>query len=422
MAKNDNLTDFLTDVADAIRSKKGTSAKINPQNFANEIASIKTGGGGGGGNALPTAGVNDVTFYDYNGHILYSYSRTDFLALTEMPAPPTRDGLSFVEWSHTKDEAQEYVRLYRRLNIGACYTTSNGRTQMHFDVYSSNKTRKVIFTTDQLEGLTIYYGDGNYRLSAGAGAKIYTYNYPSEGTYVMELEPHEGVVVGLGYDNTTKYPLFGGTTRTKRNVVYPYGAGLRKLYAGDNISYYHQNLCVYDPSLEEVSLTPAPLLGQYAFSQTAIKHCNIPRGMESIGNYAFQSCSNMKVLVLPETVTSLSQYMLYKCYALQTLDIPSSVTEIPFYCCNECFNLEVVNVPKSVVSLGERCFESCGSLLLANFSQHETIPTFGTRAFYSINTNLKIVVPDALYDDWKAATGWSTYANYIVKASEYFVD
>ena len=42
MAKNDNLTDFLTDVADAIREKKGTTEKINPQEFSNEIASIKT--------------------------------------------------------------------------------------------------------------------------------------------------------------------------------------------------------------------------------------------------------------------------------------------------------------------------------------------------------------------------------------------
>ena len=47
MAKNDNLTDFLTDVADAIRAKKGTTSKINPQDFSSEIASIETGGGGG---------------------------------------------------------------------------------------------------------------------------------------------------------------------------------------------------------------------------------------------------------------------------------------------------------------------------------------------------------------------------------------
>lgn len=45
MAKNNNLTDFLTDVADAIREKKGTTEAINPQDFASEIASIEGGGG-----------------------------------------------------------------------------------------------------------------------------------------------------------------------------------------------------------------------------------------------------------------------------------------------------------------------------------------------------------------------------------------
>ena len=42
MSKANNLTDFLTDTAKAIRSKKGTTGKINPQNFASEIESIST--------------------------------------------------------------------------------------------------------------------------------------------------------------------------------------------------------------------------------------------------------------------------------------------------------------------------------------------------------------------------------------------
>lgn len=40
MSKQDNLTDFLTDVADAIREKKGSSEKINPQNFSEEIKNL----------------------------------------------------------------------------------------------------------------------------------------------------------------------------------------------------------------------------------------------------------------------------------------------------------------------------------------------------------------------------------------------
>lgn len=45
MARTDNLTNFLTDVADAIRDKKGTSDLILASNFDTEIESIESGGG-----------------------------------------------------------------------------------------------------------------------------------------------------------------------------------------------------------------------------------------------------------------------------------------------------------------------------------------------------------------------------------------
>ena len=43
MAKNNNLSDFLTDVADSIRRKKGTTEKINPQDFSDEIDNLSGG-------------------------------------------------------------------------------------------------------------------------------------------------------------------------------------------------------------------------------------------------------------------------------------------------------------------------------------------------------------------------------------------
>lgn len=42
MAKSDNLTDFLTDIADSLRTKKGTTEKINPQDFSTEILNLPT--------------------------------------------------------------------------------------------------------------------------------------------------------------------------------------------------------------------------------------------------------------------------------------------------------------------------------------------------------------------------------------------
>ena len=46
MAKTDNLTDFLIDLAEGIRAKKGTTEPINPQDFRKEIESISGGESG----------------------------------------------------------------------------------------------------------------------------------------------------------------------------------------------------------------------------------------------------------------------------------------------------------------------------------------------------------------------------------------
>lgn len=44
MSKQDNLKDFLKDVADTIREKKGIDDLINPQDFSNEIANMSGSG------------------------------------------------------------------------------------------------------------------------------------------------------------------------------------------------------------------------------------------------------------------------------------------------------------------------------------------------------------------------------------------
>lgn len=63
MARIDNLTNFLTDVADAIRDKKGTSGEISCANFDTEIASISGGGGiiPSGTKEITENGTYDVT-------------------------------------------------------------------------------------------------------------------------------------------------------------------------------------------------------------------------------------------------------------------------------------------------------------------------------------------------------------------------
>ena len=41
MAKTDNLTDFLTNIANAIRTVEGSTNAINPQDFESKITALK---------------------------------------------------------------------------------------------------------------------------------------------------------------------------------------------------------------------------------------------------------------------------------------------------------------------------------------------------------------------------------------------
>lgn len=68
MAKNNNLQDFLTDVANAIRTKTQTTEPINAQDFSDKILSIQTGGGGNTlKNLLDARKSAEYLFYNYKG-------------------------------------------------------------------------------------------------------------------------------------------------------------------------------------------------------------------------------------------------------------------------------------------------------------------------------------------------------------------
>jgi hypothetical protein len=50
-----------------------------------------------------------------------------------------------------------------------------------------------------------------------------------------------------------------------------------------------------------------------------------------------------------------------------------------------------------------------------DFTSHTVVPTLAsTGAFQNIPSDCEIRVPAALYDEWIAATNWSTYASKIV--------
>ena len=368
MAKNNNLTDFLTDVANAIREKKGLSDPINPQNFSDEIASIETGGGGGGGSA-----VGAVNFKDYDGTILYSFGKDEFLAMSEMPTLPTHQGLICQGWNWTLADAQSYVEKYGVLEVGAMYITDDGKTRLYIRIAAEGrKDVPLYFSQTVANGVTIDWGDGSATQTlSGTGNVNTSHAYADVGEYTISLNPLNGCTLGLG-NQSSSYCVMGSLGNQGR---------------------------VYCNMLQAVE---------------------IGKNVASIDSYAFYYCYSLASVVIPQGVTSIDKDTFSNNRSLASVVIPQGVTSIGSSAFNSCYSLANVVIPQGVTNIGNSAFYNCYGVAYYDFTQYTSVPTLGgTSVFSGIVSDCKMVVPDGLYDSWIAATNWSNYASYIIKTSDY---
>lgn len=85
---------------------------------------------------------------------------------------------------------------------------------------------------------------------------------------------------------------------------------------------------------------------------------------------------------------------------------------------NPMNNLDVpraVYLPMGISSIPDYCFYMMQNLELIDFSLATSVPTLGgIYTFQGLKSGFQIVVPSALYAEWKAAKNWSNVADHIV--------
>ena len=150
-------------------------------------------------------------------------------------------------------------------------------------------------------------------------------------------------------------------------------------------------------SITKIVLPDSCVSGTLRFmNSAALRKVVLPKNYNGVMTSLFRYCSSLISFNFPEGITKIAASMFEGCWSLSYFKIPSTVTEI-----------------KESAFAGEECPRTY------DFSELPVIPTLAnTNAFNYMSATSKIIVPDALYDEWKAATNWSTYANYIYKASE----
>ena len=197
-----------------------------------------------------------------------------------------------------------------------------------------------------------------------------THNYAKPGDYIITLKVDGKMgITGRNSTNTNSYLLRFSSDADGRNIVY----------------------------------------------QNTITRIELGNGVTNIGSYAFYSCNSLTSVVIPDSVTSIGISAFQNCYSLAFVVIPDSVTSIGMSAFYSCYSLASVVIPDSVTSIESNAFQKCYGVAYYDFTHHTQVPTLSSiYAFNEIAADCEIRVPVALYDEWIAATNWSTYASQIV--------
>ena len=193
-------------------------------------------------------------------------------------------------------------------------------------------------------------------------------------------------------------------------------------------------------------------LSIYSFYGAHMSYCKLGNGLTSIPSDCFYSCRSLTTLVWGDNITSVSSYnfnnadLLSSIYInnlsnwcnvswgsnsitnvgdhdlylsnsiLEDLIIPNDAYAIKNYAFYKATSLETVAIHSGVASIGNSAFYGCSNI--TTITVNRLVPcSLGSNAF-PMNEGLRIIVPSGTGNAYKAATNWSTYAEYIEEAEE----
>lgn len=393
----------LTSVADAIRAKSGqTGQLIYPDGFASAVAGIKK---------APNT----------------PYMEAVYVAVSQIGG-----GLG----SHYIKRA----KLYNHTAIYAYeFAGQNQLKNLDFSDASNNITaiEAMAFNQAQVNGLVLpntisVLGNGCFN-----SAYITTLTVPP---LVTVLPNNAFFIIQPLYNNETGEELpiniILPQNLTKIGISCFDGASIKQIAIPDTVTEIGDGAFNYCEQLASIALPS----GLQKISSRMLADCRsltsitIPASVTEIASQAFAS-SGLTSITIPSTVTTLGSSAFNNCESLAHIDIQAHVIEIPEGFAEESGRTSVtlpdtvetigrsafissrarlmeITIPASVTSIGDYAFAQNANMATVTCLA-TTPPTLG-RDVFALFTGSVIKVPAASVAAYKAATNWSSYADYIV--------
>ena len=381
----------------------------------------KVNKGGGGGSAIE----KDVNFRDYDGTVVYSYTASEFAALTAMPENPdhSQDAIPLTAqgWNWTLADAQAYVTNYGKLEVGQIYATTDGKT--HILIHLDEGRTSPMLGCCPNGTVDVDWGDGTAHNTL-TGTSVSTvkwtpaHNYAAPGDYDIKLTC-TGTMGFYGYNANNQYSglLRYATEADKRNRVYQnticavycaynvtrieacafmYCGSLSKITISDGITSIGQNGFASCYSLTHINIPDdVNQISSLAFSNCfALSSVTIPGKLTGIGSEAFSGCRLLNVIIPEDMKNGIGNNAFASCFRLKSITIPNGAKSIGSGIFQNCYGLKSVTIHGSVTSLGSSSFSSCYSL--TDFTIPNSVTIIGASTFNNCYSLSKITIPSSV--------------------------
>lgn len=308
----------LNNIGEAIRAKTEKTDLLTLAAMPDEIASIVTGNGS-------TEGKQKITVIDYDGTIIEETYVAEGEYYT-LPQAPNHSRLDFHYWASpigTNGNERVLIGDYP-ITIAPIYNTKSGLLEM--DIKLTAKTGKTV-TLQNIDQSFIEWGDGED--NAGDGL---SHEYSGYGEYTIKI---------YGVTSIGSF-VFGQKSATPN--LYCVG-----LYIGVGISTIGANAFQYCEEL---------------------KYLTIPNDVESIANYAFDSCINLQNAIIPRFANigyqafgntrgglknvvfaagdwdkTIGAYAFRYAYGVKQMILPEEIASMDTDIVANCFSLKIFKFP-----------------------------------------------------------------------------
>ena len=419
MSKADNLKDFLTDVADAIRAKKGTTDLINPQNFSAEIASLS-----GGLEVIEmsetTATIEPNKVYVWgmveslNITLGASTDASDFFAFRFRCSKPTMTVVT-VNGATWADDTELDAQGKPILDLGSYYqceikggTSALYARLAHYIPFADSNVEAVLLAKGVGDGLGVTYKDaamvtsisnwfkGNDVITSFDELKYFK-NITTLGASTfkdclnLEKVNLDNIVKLTGHDGAGAFYNSG-----IKNVSLPKLSVIENSYPCE----FQNSLVERILSLGEITTLPNGNLN-FGFCKncTLLTYVNLPDTLTSIGDYAFYGCTALPEITLPAGVTSIGNYAFERCTSLSSIALPEGLTAIGQGAFLRCSALSLVIDLPNLTTLGKDAFSLDDVTRVENLGKISSIENAvsGNYGMFRGNVNLTYVnLPDTL--------------------------